>query len=589
MPAVSAPSMSARRVGGRRAVVAVVLLVTTLVVPVLGPFGAVAGGQVPDEVLPPLLDRVVDLDAARYEAPVPGRVLQGFASPLTPYGAGHRGVDLAAPPGSTVRAAADGEVSFAGSVAGTTWISIHHRDGVITSYGPLADLRVHYGDPVGRGDPIGVLATGGHGHLGADDGLHWGARRDGRYIDPLSLLTQGTPRPSLVGDGAWRGSDHLVVPYEPWDGGRLGGWWVSSSPTADRQGFPVPPSPNHLVLVPGLGTSSDSEVLDPDHLGYDPRSVTRFSYAGRHDDPGDPDDPQRDQRRYGPPDTWPGVEVAARRLEDQLRAQAEREPGRPVDLVGHSMGGVTILYYLAMHHDAYDSTLPPIGNVVTIASPLDGSDLASIGKNVRDGLITGPLSRHLQHRHDLGRDLLLDAPAIDELAVGSDLLWDLAVAWEQAVHDGTSGPLGTGTRVLNIGGSRDLVVASDRTTQPGTYLHDSGRTPSYSLEEMLDGSVPSTAYGPGSPTADIDGERVVDHRVLPGGHSSVLDTEAVREVVWRFLADEEVVDSPGHLSMRFGSELQDSARLGQEVFSIVGPLSRVFRYGARGMPPMGPP
>jgi hypothetical protein len=40
--------------------------------------------------------------------------------------------------------------------------------------------------------------------------------------------------------------------------------------------------------------------------------------------------------------------------------------------------------------------------------------------------------------------------------------------------------------------------------------------------------------------------------VLPGTHEGVLATEAVREVVWRFLAGREVVQSPGLLATHLG-------------------------------------
>lgn len=511
----------------------------------------------PTASVPEPLGHHPNVHAQRYERPVPGEVVRPFQAPGSLFGAGHRGVDLAAAPGAVVRAAADGIVSFAGSVAGTIWVSIHHYDNVVTSYGPLARREVSFDEDVRRGEVVGVLATGGHGHLGADHGLHWGARRNGVYFDPMTLLDEQLSRASLLGIGSWEGTHHHVVPYEPWDGGRLGGLTVGSSPVADRQGFAVPPNPNHLVLLQGFGSDSDGQVLDADHLGYDPRSVTYFSYAGRHDEGGEADDPRRDQLPYGSSDTWEGIDQAARRLAEQLRAQAAREPGRAVDLVAHSLGGVVVLHYLLHYHDPYDRSLPPIGNIVTIASPLRGTDMASIGRNVRDTPLLGPLVNYLQQRQagpsesrhgpgvlepfvdyllqqfsHSGQRTPLTAPTIDQLAVGSPQLRDLATAWEDALARGTAGPLGMGTRVMNIGASRDFVVPTDRTRQPS-----------------------------GGRTAFIDGEQVADHRVLPGGHSGVLETEALREVVWRFLAGDEVVDSPGYLPRYAGGAVANDLRI----------------------------
>ena len=57
--------------------------------------------------------------ALTYAPPVaPMRVLRGFEPPSSPYGPGHRGVDLALGQGGLVAAAGDGAVSFAGLVAG---------------------------------------------------------------------------------------------------------------------------------------------------------------------------------------------------------------------------------------------------------------------------------------------------------------------------------------------------------------------------------------------------------------------------------------------------------------------------------------
>jgi pimeloyl-ACP methyl ester carboxylesterase len=53
-------------------------------------------------------------------------------------------------------------------------------------------------------------------------------------------------------------------------------------------------------------------------------------------------------------------------------------PGKPVDLIAHSQGGVVTLAFLLMYYDARDRSLPPLGNVVTLSSPLRGAPLAAL-------------------------------------------------------------------------------------------------------------------------------------------------------------------------------------------------------------------
>lgn len=132
------------------------------------------------------------------DRPVPGAVLAGFDAP-TRYGPGHRGVDLAAAPGSPVRAAAAGRVTFAGRVVGSTWVTVDHGD-VRTTVGPLGSMAVQRGAWVGRG---AVLGTSGHAHGRA--ALHWSARTGDTYVDPLTV---GRVVASLVPDrlvprGVW--------------------------------------------------------------------------------------------------------------------------------------------------------------------------------------------------------------------------------------------------------------------------------------------------------------------------------------------------------------------------------------------------
>ncbi|MEX2550095.1 MAG: peptidoglycan DD-metalloendopeptidase family protein [Nitriliruptoraceae bacterium] len=520
-------------------------------------------GPAPDPIVP---GRAADLGVdVTYSMPAAGRIRRGFAAPRSAFAAGHRGVDVELPIGAEVLAAATGQVVFAGPVAGRQWLSIAHADGVVTTYGPVTDLQVRTGEAVLRGQRVASLAPGGHGTGGRDEGLHWGARdRAGGRIDPLRLLSVGRARPALVGSGHWVGTGHVVEPYDPWSGGRLGELFVASSPEAVDAGFAAPPNPNHVVFLAGLASSSDSEVLDAEHLGYDPRSVTAFSYAGR--DPGreEETDPRRDQRPYGPSDTWEGTGPAAARLAEQLRAQAAREPGRAVDLIGHSMGGVVIVRYLLEHHDPYDRTLPPIGHVVTIGAPLRGSDPAVLGQVLDDDILFDGFGERDRHRTHPGADVLpLSAPAIDELARGSEQLRELGQAWDQVRGDPAAGPFAMGTRMLTIGGSRDLVVTPYRAQQPTDEV----------LTPVPDGSV------------EVDGRTRIDHRVLPGGHSSVLETEAVREVTWRFLAGEEVTSGAGHLPSFFGRELGHGIAGGALALKLWGlwraPFGRIGRAAPR--------
>ena len=131
-------------------------------------------------VTAPVLDFVLPV------APPP-LVLTPFAPPANRYGAGHRGVDLAAAAGTTVVSAGAGVVVFAGPLAGRDVVSIEHTGGLRTTYEPVTAL-VTAGAPVARGQPIGVLESGHEGCAPADC-LHWGARLPDRvYLDPMSLL-----------------------------------------------------------------------------------------------------------------------------------------------------------------------------------------------------------------------------------------------------------------------------------------------------------------------------------------------------------------------------------------------------------------
>ncbi|MCX2733754.1 M23 family metallopeptidase [Saccharopolyspora sp. NFXS83] len=119
--------------------------------------------------------------------PLPGSaVSRPFVPPTSAYGPGHRGVDLAGAPGATVAAADAGVVGYAGLLAGRPVVSIEHADGLRTTYEPVRPT-VEAGRHVAASQPIGVLEPG-HPGCAAPACLHWGARRDADYLDPLALL-----------------------------------------------------------------------------------------------------------------------------------------------------------------------------------------------------------------------------------------------------------------------------------------------------------------------------------------------------------------------------------------------------------------
>ncbi len=123
-------------------------------------------------------------------------VLRGFDSPTT-YAAGHRGVDVSAASGQPVKSTLAGRVSVAGPVAGRPVVVVEHVNGVRTTYLPVR-AAVEVGEHVGRGTVVGHVVVGPH--CGVTTCLHWGARRDGDYLDPLTLLGSTWDRVVLLPD-----------------------------------------------------------------------------------------------------------------------------------------------------------------------------------------------------------------------------------------------------------------------------------------------------------------------------------------------------------------------------------------------------
>jgi murein DD-endopeptidase MepM/ murein hydrolase activator NlpD len=100
----------------------------------------------------------------------------------------HSGVDLMAPYGSPIRAAAGGTVIYAGWFYGYgKMVDIQHADGVVTRYAHMSVFApgIARGTPVDVGEIIGKIGTTGDAH-GAH--VHFEVRIDGHAVDPKPYL-----------------------------------------------------------------------------------------------------------------------------------------------------------------------------------------------------------------------------------------------------------------------------------------------------------------------------------------------------------------------------------------------------------------
>ncbi|MEU3747419.1 MULTISPECIES: murein hydrolase activator EnvC family protein [Streptomyces] len=126
--------------------------------------------------------------------PPPPEILRGWQPPAGPYGPGHRGVDLAAPPGVEVRAPAAGTVSFAGPVGGRGVLTLTFpgtgAPPLRTTFSPVTPL-VKAGTRVAAGAPVARVAPGTHC---PETCLHWGLLRGKTYLNPLLLIRRAPSR-----------------------------------------------------------------------------------------------------------------------------------------------------------------------------------------------------------------------------------------------------------------------------------------------------------------------------------------------------------------------------------------------------------
>ncbi len=117
--------------------------------------------------------------------PVHGRVISAYGSGNL--GRRNDGVNIAAPAGTAVRAAADGQIVYRGSeLEGFgNLLLVKHADGFVTAYAHNDSMLVKKGDQVRQGQ---VIAKVGKTGAVTTPQLHFEVRQESEAVDPVALL-----------------------------------------------------------------------------------------------------------------------------------------------------------------------------------------------------------------------------------------------------------------------------------------------------------------------------------------------------------------------------------------------------------------
>ena len=218
------------------------------------------------------------------------------------------------------------------------------------------------------------------------------------------------------------------------------------APPADGSGG----SAHRVMVVAGINSSGlagdrgPTSKLDVGALGYRPTDgeVRYYSYAA-------------DGGPYVPEDTLQDLKSSGHLLAEQLRAMQREQPGREVDLIAHSQGGVVVDAFL---HDDYAAARPHVS-----ADRHGGHALLAARRGThrhRGG--TDPRLRYRSRRGSTQRRMWTAAlprtasPAVKGLSERSKFIADVQRLGVPEHFDFTS-----------IGATEDLVVPATNISLPG--------------------------------------------------------------------------------------------------------------------------
>jgi murein DD-endopeptidase MepM/ murein hydrolase activator NlpD len=192
------------------------------------------------------------------------------------HSSGHHGVDFGVAEGTSVQAAADGTVVYAGGSSANTMgtndfslgiqLEIKHANGYSTVYGHLSSYGVSIGDTVSSSQ---VIAKSGNTGYSSGPHLHFELRKDGNPIDPSSALganyaaASGTYTDASSSSGSASSSGSL---------GGSGDTTGFSSGAMSAAGISIPPSWSGSGS--GISASTQSSKSGGGMIGHGASSTT---------------------------------------------------------------------------------------------------------------------------------------------------------------------------------------------------------------------------------------------------------------------------------------------------------------------------
>jgi len=118
--------------------------------------------------------------------PVSGVITSRFGATESIRDHSHKGIDISAPNGTAIKAAADGKVTYSGWMGGYgNLVIITHENNVQTYYAHCSKLYVSVGEEVEAGDTIAAVGSTG---FSTGNHLHFEIRQNGAQINPQRYL-----------------------------------------------------------------------------------------------------------------------------------------------------------------------------------------------------------------------------------------------------------------------------------------------------------------------------------------------------------------------------------------------------------------